>query len=153
MNRIFISTDQTLLDFKWLSAALMAEYWGWHLTEEKIRAFCPTSLCFGVYERTEALGHTDEAGQWLEDIPPSIRQIGFARVITDKVSFSYIGDVVIDKIRRREGLGTRLMEAVVGHPNVKPTVMVLGTKDAWLFYERFLFGPPPAPMMQRDPPQ
>jgi hypothetical protein len=43
------------------------------------------------------------------------------------------------------------MECILAHPDVKKTITILGTKQAWLFYEKFGFHAPAQPMMQRDP--
>jgi GNAT superfamily N-acetyltransferase len=137
MTRTFVSTDQSLIDFAWLHRTLEAEYWGWEYTKEKVQENAAAALCFGIYERFEAS----------EDII----QLGFARVITDKVSFSFICDVVVDPDMRGQGVGTKLMECIVAHPDVKKTITILGTKQAWLFYEKFGFHAPAQPMMQRDP--
>ncbi|WP_226529571.1 GNAT family N-acetyltransferase [Metabacillus niabensis] len=40
------------------------------------------------------------------------KQIGFARVVTDKAVFSWVLDVVIDQNYRGKGLGTWLMKIV-----------------------------------------
>ena len=137
MTRTFVSTDQGLIDFEWLHRTLEAEYWGWDYTEEKVKENAANSLCFGLYERYESSG--------------DIIQLAFARVITDKVSFSFICDVVVDRDLRGMGHGTKLMECIVAHPDVKRTISILGTKDAWRFYERFGFKATPQPCMQRDP--
>ena len=137
MSRLFVSTDQSLIDFAWLHRTLEAEYWGWEYTKEKVQENAAAALCFGIYERFEAS----------EDII----QLGFARVITDKVSFSFICDVVVDADYRRAGIGTKLMECIVAHPDVKKTITILGTKQAWLFYEKFGFGPCAQAMMQKSP--
>jgi len=137
MSRLFVSTDQSLIDFAWLHRTLEAEYWGWEYTKEKVQENAAAALCFGIYERFEA--------------SETIEQLGFARVITDKVSFSFICDVVVDPDMRGQGVGTKLMECIVAHPDVKKTITILGTKQAWLFYEKFGFHAPAQPMMQRDP--
>jgi ribosomal protein S18 acetylase RimI-like enzyme len=137
MSRLFVSTDQNLIDFAWLHRTLEAEYWGWAYTKEKVQENAANALSFGIYERLDPSG--------------TVNQLGFARVITDKVSFSFICDVVVDNGRRGEGIGTKLMDCILAHPDVKKTITILGTKQAWLFYEKFGFHAPAQPMMQRDP--
>lgn len=144
---IFVSTDKDLIDYKWLTDAISGEYWGFNTTEERVREFCSKSLCFGIYERTEAHENGDESMPPI----PIVRQLGFARVVTDTCTISLIGDVIIESANRAEGLGTRLMDTILGHPDVKRTACVLGTKNAWEFYEKFGFANTPLPMMQRNP--
>ena len=151
MTRTFVSTDQSLIDFAWLHRTLEAEYWGWDYTEEKVKENAANSLCFGLYERETNRCHEVPGVPFIVDDPDLIKQLAFARVITDKVSFSFICDVVVDRDLRGMGHGTKLMECIVAHPDVKKTITVLGTKDAYRFYEKLGFHAPAQPMMQHDP--
>jgi GNAT superfamily N-acetyltransferase len=116
-----VSTDAGLLDVDFICAALAGSYWARdrprHVVEQSIR----NSLCFGLYEK--------QGG----------RQVGFARVVTDGATFSWLCDVVIDGSRRGMGLGKFLMSFVVAHPQVGGTVCLLGTRDAHGLYEKFGF--------------
>jgi len=47
------------------------------------------------------------------------RLVAFARVLTDRVYKALILDVIVDPAWRGSGLGRRLMEAVVNHPELK----------------------------------
>jgi GNAT superfamily N-acetyltransferase len=79
------------------------------------------SLCFGAY-----LTGTKE-------------QVGFARVVTDRATISWVCDVFVDPKHRACGLGKRLISEIVGHPDLAATMMILGTKDAHGLYGRFGF--------------
>jgi GNAT superfamily N-acetyltransferase len=69
-------------------------------------------------------------------------QVGFARVVTDGVTFAWICDVFIDAAHRGRGLGSWLVEAIVedislhGGPR-----FLLTTKDAHDLYRRCGFLP------------
>ncbi len=63
--------------------------------------------------------------------------IGFARVITDHATFSFVGDVFVVENERGKGYGGRLMQAVVEHPSVARTISILQTRDAGGFYAKF----------------
>ena len=79
------------------------------------------SLCFGAY--------TDEG-----------EQIGFARVVTDAATFAYLGDVFVVDEHRGRGVGKRLVEAVMAHPDVQGLrLFLLGTADAHGLYEQYGF--------------
>ena len=52
------------------------------------------SICFGVF------------------LNEDVKQVGFARVITDYATTYYICDVIIDSEYRGNGLGKRLLEAI-----------------------------------------
>jgi len=78
------------------------------------------SICFGVYQGEE--------------------QVGFARVVTDKATFAYVGDVFVLKEFRGYGIGKMLMEAMLADPELQGLRRwVLATKDAHGLYEQFGF--------------
>lgn len=117
-----ISTDPALLDREFIFAELHASYWGNEWSRELIEEAFSRSLVFGVYGQEP----------W--------RQVGFARVVTDRVTFSWVCDVLITAEQRRRGLGTWLIGCVVAHPWVKHTRSTLGTRDAHGLYEKFGYG-------------
>jgi GNAT superfamily N-acetyltransferase len=51
-----------------------------------------------------------------------IKQIGFARVITDKTTFGYLADVFIDETHRGQGLSKWMIEIILSHPNCRVSV-------------------------------
>jgi len=67
------------------------------------------------------------------------RQIGFARIVTDQVAHSWLGDVFIVSEFQGRGLGKWLMTCVVSHPVLKQASCDLGTRDAHGLYEQFAF--------------
>lgn len=148
-RRYFVSTDRELLDRNWVHQALEAEHWGWEYTYDIVSRNIDNGLCFGLYARDEVQDTVN--GEPVGEPKSTIVQLGFARVITDRVSLSMVCDVVIDLHSRGQGLGKQLMAAVVGHPDVKHTISILGTKDAWGFYEQFGYRGVAQPMMQRPP--
>ncbi|MCA1831907.1 MAG: GNAT family N-acetyltransferase [Actinomycetota bacterium] len=80
---------------------------------------------------------------------PDGNQAGFARVVTDEVSFGWLADVFVLPDYRHRGLGVELVrEAVDGHP-VQPRQWLLGTLDAHTLYEKIGFGPPSDRIMHR----
>lgn len=63
--------------------------------------------------------------------------VGYARIITDYATTFYLMDVIVDENYRRQGIGTRLMNAImedVGH-----LYGILHTEDAQGFYARYGF--------------
>jgi len=117
----FISTDQGLLDVDFVWQSLNRTYWAQDRSREAVAESIRNSLCFGVYE---AEGR---------------RQVGFARVVTDKSTFSWVCDVFVDERSRGKGLGTWLMSCVTAHPYVHHLRSILGTRDAHGLYEKFGF--------------
>lgn len=123
MENFEISTDKSKLDIDMIHKFLIEDsYWAQTRTFEQTRTAIENSICFGVY---------------LND-----RQVGFARVVSDRATFAYLGDVfILDEFRGR-GLSKRLMEAIVSHPELQGLRRwLLATKDAHGLYEQFEFAP------------
>ncbi|HMO80554.1 MAG TPA: GNAT family N-acetyltransferase [Pyrinomonadaceae bacterium] len=120
---IVIDLDRTRLDIGFIHSFLVNEaYWAKDRTLDQTKAAIESSICFGVY-----------AGE---------RQVGFGRVVTDKATFAYVGDVFIIEEFRGRGLGKRLMEAMISHPELQGLRRwILGTRDAHGLYEQFGFSP------------
>jgi GNAT superfamily N-acetyltransferase len=118
-----ISTDRERLDLDLIHRYLRDEsYWAAGIPREVCERSIAGSLPFGLY-----------AGE---------RQIGFARVVSDRAVFAYVADVfVLDEWRGR-GLGVWLVETALGHPDHEGLrTTVLGTDDAHGLYTRFGFRP------------
>jgi GNAT superfamily N-acetyltransferase len=133
----FVSTDRKLLDYHFITTMLLGSYWGGWLTHEIIAESVRNSLCFGLYQHGEP--------------PLSIeRQIGFARVISDQATFSYIADVIVHPDFRGRGLGKFLISSILKRPELKQGVTLLRTRTEKDFYKKFGFEDVPA--MRRIPP-
>lgn len=116
-----ISTDRSLLDIDAIQRFLAEDsYWARERTIEQTRTAIENSICFGLFQGD--------------------RQVGFARVVSDKATFAYIGDVfVIDEYRGR-GLSKWLMEIIIAHPDLQGLRRwVLATRDAHSLYEKYGF--------------
>ena len=73
-------------------------------------------------------------------------QVGFARVITDKATFAYLGDVFVVDHFRGFGISKQLMESVSNHPHLQGLRrFMLATRDAHGLYEQFGFEAVPNP--------
>jgi GNAT superfamily N-acetyltransferase len=114
-----LSDDRARLDMDHVYESLQKAYWSSgrprHIVEESFK----NSLCFGLY-----------CGD---------RQIGFTRIVGDRVVFSWFCDVWVDAEFRGQGLGQWMMRCVMEHPDVVRTRQVLVTKDAQTFYEKVGF--------------
>ena len=119
-----ISTDPARLDRELIHRYLSEEsYWARGRTREQSERIIDRSLCFGAY---------DSGG----------RQVGYARVVTDGVTFGYLADVFVVPEVRGRGIGKALMDAVLEHPDVRDVArLTLLTADAHGLYEGFGFGP------------
>lgn len=68
------------------------------------------------------------------------RLVGFARAFSDGVLYGSIHDVVVDPAYRGNGLGRRMMEALLAHPLIaRLPSLGLSTLDRMRFYESFGF--------------
>ena len=118
-----VSTDPTRLNRPAIHRFLSEEsYWARRIPSETVNRSIDHSLNFGLYEGD--------------------RQIGFARVITDRATFAFIRDVFVFAENRGRGLGTWLMEVVLRHPDLQHLRRVmLATRDAGDLYQRLGFRP------------
>lgn len=78
-------------------------------------------------------------------------QVGFARVVTDGVSFAWLGDVFVLEPHRGHGLGTELVREAVEFPGHRDVYWYLNTRDAHRLYEKFGFEPAGPGTMVRPP--
>jgi GNAT superfamily N-acetyltransferase len=67
-----------------------------------------------------------------------MNRLVFARLVTDKATFAYLGDVFILPKHRGKGLSKFLMQTIHAHPELQNLRRWwLGTKDAHRLYEQF----------------
>jgi GNAT superfamily N-acetyltransferase len=66
------------------------------------------------------------------------KQVGFARVVSDGVTFAWLCDVFVLAEHRGGGLAKWLIEVVTAHAEIAAVSMfVLATRDAHGLYERY----------------
>ena len=66
--------------------------------------------------------------------------IGFARVVTDRCTFSYLADVFIRADMRGKGIGKQLMSDIMKHNDLQHfRRFMLATSDAHELYRKFGF--------------
>lgn len=124
-----ISSNKSHLDIETIFQFLHKEsYWVKGIEKEFVISSIENStLCYGIYE-----------GNPLND---KAKQVGFARVVSDLVRFSWLGDVFVIPEFRGRGLSKWLINIIVEHPKLKGTSFNLGTKDAHSLYEKYGFKP------------
>lgn len=128
-DRWSISTDPRQLDVDAIHAYLSRSYWAEGIPRELVAKSIAGSLCFGLYD-----GEQND------------RQVGFARVITDRATFAYLCDVYVLAEHRGKGLGRMLLGAVVSHPDLQGLRRwSLVTRDAHGLYQQFGFVPLASP--------
>jgi RimJ/RimL family protein N-acetyltransferase len=116
-----ISTDAARLDVAFIHRYLSTDsYWAKGRPREVVERSIAHSICFGAF---------------LDD-----RQVGFARVATDRAVFAYIMDVFVVPEHRGAGIASQLMAAVLAHPDLQGLRLIaLRTRDAHPLYARFGF--------------
>ena len=117
-----ISHDLARLDFQATSDLLKASYWGGQRTDEVNRRAFQNSVC--------AIALIDG------------RQVGFARVVTDRATFAYLCDVYVLDAHRGRGLATWMIETLLAHPDLQGLRrFMLFTRDAHALYRGHGFAP------------
>ncbi len=114
----FISTDPFLLELDVIHNYLSEEsYWAKNIPRDVVEKSISNSLCFGIYHHN--------------------KQIGFARLITDKSTLAYLADVFIIPEYRGKGLSKWLIQVIHAHPELQGLRRwLLGTRDAHNLYEQ-----------------
>jgi GNAT superfamily N-acetyltransferase len=121
-----INDDREKTDLEFVHRELSQSYWAKNIPVETVRRGIENSVCFNVFLNAQ--------------------QIGFARVITDKSTFGYLCDVIVNEQHRGKGLGKALMQFIMAHPDLQGfRRFTLGTRDAHGLYEQFGFHAPKFP--------
>jgi GNAT superfamily N-acetyltransferase len=130
-----VSCDPARLDQAVVAGFLGDSYWARGIPQHTVRRSIEGSLCFALLD--------------------GARQIGFARVISDRATIAYLGDVFVLPEYRGRGLGKWLVECVMAHPELQGLRRwILVTADAHELYSRHGFKPlarPEAFMELHDP--
>jgi N-acetylglutamate synthase-like GNAT family acetyltransferase len=120
MASISITTDRSRIDIDAALALLRHTYWAKAMPRDTLVKAIEHSLCFGIL--------SDDT------------LVGLARVVTDRATYAYLTDVVIDPSMRGQGLAHRLMDEILGHADLQGLRrFALITSDAMRLYEDFGF--------------
>lgn len=106
-----------------LHALFQQMWWAEGRTMEEIAIILKNCMYFGIIENeTENL-------------------IGFARVLTDKIKYAFIFDVMVAEHHQKKGLGKLLMDSIIAHPKLKriKNFELTCAADMVEFYEQFNF--------------
>ena len=115
-----ITTDKDKINLTVLHKYLSEEaYWSRGIPFEIVRKSVENSVCFSI-------------------LSPENKFIGFARVITDKATFGYLGDVFVIDNYKGQGLGKWLIQTIMKFPDFSMLRnWFLYTQDAHSLYEQF----------------
>ena len=121
-DKFYISTEKEKMDIDLIHSFLTRSYWAEGIPKEIVLRSIEGALCFAVFENE--------------------KQIGFARMITDRATFAYLADVFIIEDYRGLGLSKWLMEVIMSYPDLQGLRrMMLATRDAHELYKKFGFTP------------
>ena len=126
-GEFFITTEKTKMDVVAIHDFL-SKYSGWsdNIPFERVKTSIDNSLNFGLFHNH--------------------KQIGFARVISDYSTIAYLGDIYVLDSYRGRGLSKKLMQEVMGHPNLQGLRRwILLTSTAEWLYEKYGFKKLPNP--------
>ena len=128
---IVVTTDRARFDVDVIHGFLTASYWARGIPRETVARSMEHSLCFGAFDGD--------------------RQVGFARVISDRATYAYVCDVFALESDRKRGIGKSLMAAIMAHPELQGLRRwTLATRDAHGLYRQFGFGAPAYPDRQME---
>ncbi len=117
-----LSFDSARLHVDRIHAWLASTYWSPKIRRDVVERAIAHSITLGVY-----LVSTGD-------------QVAFARVVTDRATFAWLCDVVVDEAHRGRGLGKRIVEATLAHPDCTTLRrFLLATQDAHTLYTRYGF--------------
>lgn len=119
-NKFTIIEGTEKLDFDLVHAWLSKDaYWSKGISRDLVVKSFQNSLSFGVFHE-------------------EIQLVGIARLVTDKATFSYLGDVFIDPEFRGQGVGKLLMNTISSHPDLQGLRrQMLATHDAHDLYAKY----------------
>ena len=126
---IQIGSDQ--MDLAVIHQYLSEEsYWAKNIPVDVVQRSLQNSFCFGIFYQQ--------------------KQIGFARLVTDKATFAYLADVFVLPQHRGKSLSKWLMETIHAHPELQGMRRwMLGTRDAHGLYAQFGWEPLSEEIAQR----
>ena len=128
IDKYVFSSDRDKLDIGLIHSFLTNSYWAKGRTIEMVKKSIENSHCFAAYHNG--------------------KQVAFARVITDTVTFGYLADVFVIEKYRGKGISKLLMQFILEHPDIEDLIAImLATADAHGLYEKFGFRSLPQPEM------
>lgn len=96
-------------------------YWAQNVPFEIVEKSLKNSFCIGVFDSED-------------------KQIGFARIISDRATFGYLSDVFVLKQYRGKGVSKAMLQYITNIKWVKQLRrFVLFTEDAQMLYSRYGF--------------
>jgi GNAT superfamily N-acetyltransferase len=125
-DALLVTTDPSRLDVDLIHGFLTRSYWAAGISRDVVARAIEHSICFGALDGG--------------------RQVGFARVVSDRATYAYVSDVFVLESHRGRGVGKRLMAAIMSHPDLQGLRRwSLSTRDAHGLYRQYGFREPRHP--------
>ena len=120
-GNILVTADPARLDLDTIHGFLSGtSYWATGIPREVMERSIRHSICVGAVDGG--------------------RQVGFARVVSDRATFAYVCDVFVLDSHRGRGVGTRIMACITSHPELQNLrLWTLFTRDAHGLYRQHGF--------------
>jgi GNAT superfamily N-acetyltransferase len=117
---IRIISDLASIDLRLAHRWIASSYWSLNIPFETFERACRNSLVFAAFDGEQ--------------------QVGFARVVTDRATFAWLGDVFVAEGSRGRGVARQLMAAIMADDRLEGLRnFYLATSDAHGLYEKFGF--------------
>ena len=114
-----ITDDNNAADIDFIWETLQKTYWAEGRSRDVVEKSVRNSILFSIFKNDEP--------------------VGYARVVSDGITFAWICDVFILPDYRGHGLGKWLMKCCLEHPSTKVNINLLATRDAHGLYEQYGF--------------
>ena len=119
-QNIRISNERNSLDDALIHSWVIKTYWAENRTIEETKTILDNSNCYGLYKNDTL--------------------VAFARVLSDKVVFAYLMDVLVAPDHQGNGYSKTLIEFILKDSEYESVQKwALATKDAHKLYEKFGF--------------
>ncbi len=113
----WVTDEDYMVDLDFVTASLQTTYWAENRPREIVEASIRNSVFLSMFDKS--------------------KQIGFARVVSDKATFAWLADVFIDPAYRGKGLGEWIVSCALEHPSTHVGLNLLATRDAHDLYRKF----------------
>lgn len=121
-DEFMVTDDPRRINLVLVHSWLTRSYWSPGIGLELVARAVRNSVCVGLF-------HGDV-------------QIGFARMVTDRATYGYLCDVVLEKAYRGRGLGKWMVASLLEHPHLQGLRrLMLVTRDAHAVYRATGFQP------------
>ena len=118
---VTVSSERDTIDLDAVVSYLQNDsYWATERSREDIEASMDNSLCFSVLLDGEF--------------------VGFARIVTDQITFNYLCDFFVLPEHQNQGIGSEALRLIMDDDRLARGMWILFTRTAHDFYRRFGFG-------------